>query len=196
MKRVIFLFTLILLVTTSCNKHLDREYAKRQIILSEKYPTSVDYNITKAFTKDMNTVGNGVTIDIGGDDWERQKKIIESFEKARLIAFEETPEREETTAFLLGTTVRTWTSVKVLLTEEGKKYLLNETNNYFNVKLWETSMDEITGIQEIEQDKIAKVDYTISNESISPFGENFDDKNKRTQKTIYFSLYDDGWRIK
>ena len=196
MKRHIFLVTLLILVTTSCTKHLDREYAKRQIIQLEKYPITIDYDITKAFTTNMNTEGRGLTIDIGGNDWENQEKIIKSFENARLVTFDETPEREETTVFLLGTTVRTWTSVKVLLTEDGKKYLLNENDNSFKVKLWETSLDDITGIQEMEREKTARVDYTISNKNISLFGEIFSDKNKATQKTIYFSLYDDGWRIK
>jgi hypothetical protein len=191
----IFLLTVIILVTTSCNRHLDREEAKKQISKTENYPVIVDYEFTKGFTKDYNTQGNGVTIDVGGDDWESKKRKIESFEKAGLITFEETPHREETTAFLLGTTIRTWTSVKVSLTDEGKKYLLKETNNNFDVKLWETILNDVTGIQEMDQQKTAKVDYTISNKNITPFGESFSNKNETTQKTIYFSLYDDGWRI-
>lgn len=196
MKRYIFLLSAVTFLTTSCKNHLDREDAKKQIITAENYPVIVDYDFTKRFTKDYNTQGNGVTVNLGGDDWESKKRTIESFEKARLITFEETPHREETTAFLLGTTVRTWTSVKVSLTDEGKKYLLQDTDNSFKVKLWETNLDEITGIQEMEQEKSAKVDYTTSNKNVTPFGENFSDKNKTTQKTIYFSLYDDGWRIK
>ncbi|HYM92566.1 MAG TPA: hypothetical protein VET23_00355 [Chitinophagaceae bacterium] len=73
--------------------------------------------------------------------------------------------------------------------------MLQETDKNFEVKLWETDITDITGIQETGQEKRAKVDYAISNKNITPFGENFDNKNEVAQKTAYFSLYDDGWRI-
>lgn len=195
MKKLLFLFPVIILLTTSCKKHIGREDAKRQITKTANYPAIVDYDFTKEFTKDWNTEGNGVTVDIGGDDWEVKKKQIEKFENMGLVTFEETPHREETTAFLLGTTVRTWTSVKVSLSDEGKRYLLQEDDKTFKVKLWETNIADITGIQEIGQEKRAKVDYTISNKNITLFGETFSNKNEIVSKSIYFSLYDDGWRI-
>ena len=107
----------------------------------------------------------------------------------------ETPQREETTQFLIGTTVRTWTSVKVSLTDEGKKYLVQDNGKSYFVNLWETDINEITGIQEMKEAKIAKVDYTISNKNITPFGEIFNDKNQITTMSANFTLYDDGWRI-
>lgn len=195
MRKLLFLLPVIILVTTSCKKHLDREDAKKQITKSASYPVTVDYDFTKEFTKDWNTEGNGVTVDIGGNEWEEKKKQIEKFENMGLITFEETPQREESTAFLLGTTVRTWTSVKVSLTDEGKKYLIQESDKNFKVKLWETDILDITGVQEMEQEKRAKVDYTVSNKNITGFGESFSNKDQVVNKTIYFSLYDDGWRI-
>ena len=76
-----------------------------------------------------------------------------------------------------GDNVETWTSVKVSIIEEGRKYLIKEDEKYYTVKLWQTDVDGITGIQEIVQEKTAKVDYSISNKNITPFGERFSNKN-------------------
>lgn len=43
------------------------------------------------------------------EDWEEKLRLIEAFRKKELIQFEKTPQREETTAWIMGTTVRSWT---------------------------------------------------------------------------------------
>jgi hypothetical protein len=195
MRKIIFLLLIIALSATSCQNHLEREDAKKMIVNSENYPIKQNYEITKSYIKDMNTEGRGVSIVLGEDEFKEKEKTIEQFKEMGLLTLNEVPQREETTAFLLGTTVRTWTSVEVSLTETGNKYLAQKKENSFEVNLWETDINEITGIQEMQDQKAATVEYTISNKNITPFGSVFSDKNKVRQKSANFSLYDDGWRL-
>lgn len=195
MKRTQIILLLTFLITTSCQKHLDRNEAKRMIVENKNYPIKQNHEITKAYIKDMNTEGRGVTIVLGEDDTKKEEKIIKQFESMGLLKLEETPHQEETTAFLFGTTVRTWTSVKVELTEIGKKYLINENEKSYTVNLWETDVKEITGVQERSEFKVAQVEFIIFNTGITPFGSIFSDKNNESKRTVDFSLYDDGWRI-
>jgi hypothetical protein len=195
MKNLLFLLLIIAFVSTSCQKELKREDAKTMIAVSKGYPIQKTFEITKSFIKDVNTEGRGVTSIIGEDEFKETEKAINQFASLNLLKLDETPQREETTQFLIGTTVRTWTSVKVSLTDEGKKYLVQDNGKSYIVNLWETDINEITGIQEMKEAKIAKVDYTISNQNITPFGEIFNDKNQITTRSVNFSLYDDGWRI-
>lgn len=195
MKRTLILLLLTFSIATSCQKHLDRNDAKRMIVENNNYPQKQNYNITKGFVKDMNTEGRGATIVLGEDETKKEENSIGQFEAMGLLKQEETPHREETTAWLFGTTVRTWTSVKIELTEMGRKYLVNEDNNLFTVMLWETNVKEITGVQERPELKEAQVEYVTHNTNITPFGSVFNDKNNEHKRTVNFSLYDDGWRI-
>jgi hypothetical protein len=175
---------------------LGRPDAKKQIASALKYPIGREYEIPKSFIEDMNTGGNGVTAVIEDNDWEYKRQMIEVFHKENLLSLMKTPHREESGAgSFLGTNVRTWTTVTVTLNGEGNKYMLREDANTIIVKLWDTDIDNVTGIEELEQEKTAKVDYIISNKNVTPFGINFTDKYETLQKMTYFSLYDDGWRI-
>ncbi len=195
MKNLLFLLLIIAFISTSCQKELKREDAKTMIAVSKSYPIKKTFEITKSFIKDVNTEGRGATAIIGEDEFKETEKAINQFASLNLLKLDETSQREETTQFLLGTTIRTWTSVIVSLTDEGKKYLVQDNGKSYIVNLWETDINEITGIQEMKEAKIAKVDYTISNKNITPFGAIFNDKNQIASRSVNFSLYDDGWRI-
>jgi hypothetical protein len=195
MKNIFILLSAIPVLTTSCKKHLSKKNAEAQITATGHYPVIKEYSFTKAFTKDMNTDGNGVTVMIGEEEFKEKQKMIEDFEKKKLVAFTEEPHREEITAWLLGTTIRTWTTVSISLTEEGKKYMIRENNDNYTVRLWETSIDKINGIHETNGGKNAEVYFLISNKNITPFGESFEERNIKTNRTMYFSLFNDGWRI-
>jgi hypothetical protein len=156
----------------------------------------VDYEIPKSFTKDHHSDGSGVSLHLNSDDFEEKQRMIELFKKNKLIELVETPRQEESTAFLIGTTVSTWIEVKVSLTAEGKKYLIKETDKSFKVKLWETTLGRIARIEEMEQLKEAKVDYTVVNTNITPFGEGFHNKDNILVKSITFSLIDGNWHLK
>lgn len=195
MKYSFLLLLFIFSLATSCQKHLNRGEAKRMIVENRNYPIKQSHEISKGYIKDMNTDGLGVTIVLGEDDNKKEENIITQFESMGLLKLERTPQREETSAWLLGTTVRTWTSVKIELTEAGRNYLMNENEKAFVVNLWETDVNEITGIQERLEFKVAQVEYTLINKKITPFGSIFSDKNNEAKRTADFSLYDDGWRI-
>ncbi|HAZ00598.1 MAG: hypothetical protein A2W90_04920 [Bacteroidetes bacterium GWF2_42_66] len=195
MKKLFLLFVIIIPMVSSCQEHLSREYAKKVIIERRNYPIPYTYEITKSFIKDMQSSGRGVSIVLGEDEFKEKEQVIYQFESAGLIQLKKTPKREESTAFLLGTNVRTWTQVNVSLTEAGRKYLVEENEGLYVVRLWEIDLKEITGIQEFTEQKIASVDYTIFNKNITPFGTIFSDKNDIDRKSASFSLYDDGWRI-
>jgi hypothetical protein len=165
------------------------------IVESENYPIKQNYEITKAYVKDMNTEGRGVTLMIGEDETKKEDNINKQFQYLGLLKLEETQQRDETTTFLIGTTVRTWTSVKVTLTATGSQYLIQEKAGTFVVNLWETDINEVTGIQEMPEQKLAQADYNLSNKNITPFGSLFTDKNNTSNRSVHFSLYDDGWRI-
>ena len=195
MNKSIFLLLIIFSITTSCQKHLDRADAKRMIAENKNYPQKQNYNITKGFVKDMNTEGRGVTIVLGEDETKKEENTIKQFESMGLLKLTETPHREETSAWLLGTTVRTWKSVKIELTDLGRNYLVSEDDKIFTVMLWETDVKEVTGVQERPDLKIAEAEYVIQNINITPFGSVFSDKNMEHKRSAEFSLYDDGWRI-
>ncbi len=195
MKNLFILLIIIFPLVTSCQKKLERGEAKKMITERFHYPIKYNYEITKSYIKDMNTQGNGVTVLLDEEKSNQKVKNIEQFVSMGLLKLRQTPKRQESSNFLLGTTIRTWTAVDVSLTETGKKYLVQEQTDVFVVKLWEIHVNEITGIQEMSEQKSAKVDYTLLNKNITPFGSIFSDRNNITQKSAYFSLYDDGWRL-
>lgn len=197
MKKAIFFLSTLLLIATSCKNHLSRESAKEQIIKTEGYPKTKNYDFPKEFTKDFVNQSDQVIATIGEDDWEKEKAIIAEFEKSGLIKFEETPQSKEIPGLFFNrpSGFQTWTQVKVLLTDEGKKYLIKEDSKSYTVKLWDTDINDISGVKEMEGGKTTTAEYSISNKNITPFGNNFNDKNAIIQKTSYFSKYDDGWRL-
>lgn len=194
MKKIITLL-IIIIVTFSCkDSQLTREDAKSAIIQKKGYPQKTNYKFVNGFIEDMETHGFGVTSVLEDDDIESQKEYINRFESLGLLTIEKTPHSEESQTFF-GTTVRTWTSVNIKLTELGRKYLVSQDKDYYIVNLWETNVSEITGIQDLQDFKISKVEYIISNTNVTPFGSVFSDQNQTQKKSIDFALYDDGWRI-
>jgi hypothetical protein len=195
MKKLAYIISIIIFVVTSCSKPLTREDALTKLKNSTNYPVIKTYECIKSYIKDMDTQGRGVSIVIGEDENKEKEKILRQFENNGLLQLIETPQFSESNNFLLGTTIRTWTLVEVRLTDSGRKYLTNEDSKVYTLKLWETDVNEITGIREMEDKKTAVVDYTLTNKSITPFGEIFSDKNQTVNQTAYFVIYDDGWRI-
>jgi hypothetical protein len=82
----------------------------------------------------------------------------------------------------------------VALTNDGKKYLVSDANGVFQVKAYELTFGEVTGIQINEQFKVAEADYTLKITNRTPFGSTFSADPISRKAT--FALFDDGWRIK
>lgn len=194
MKKILFPLLGIILVGTSCKNHLSKKNASKQIAASKHYPKIADYEFTNAFTKDENTEGFGINVTVEDDESKEIQKMIEVFEKNKLIRFEETPHKEETDQGFLGTSVKTWTDVKISLTDEGKKYLVEENKDSYKVRLWETGLNAISDITEWKSGG-ATVYYSISNKNITSFGKCFINNSQITQKKINFSKYKHKWEI-
>jgi hypothetical protein len=80
------------------------------------------------------------------------------------------------------------------LTEEGKKYLVKESDGVHELKAYDLAFGEVTGIQINEQLKTAEADYTLAVTNITPFGSNV--STTPIVRKATFALYDDGWRMK
>lgn len=64
------------------------------------------------------------------------------------------------------------------------------------VKLFEIVPVEVTGIKMLGDNKKAIVKYKLKYENVTPFiALTKYDLNKPGEKTAYFSLYDDGWKL-
>jgi hypothetical protein len=196
MKTKHLMLAVIALLSISCRTPFTEQEARKQIMGMEGLPQAMSYEITKEFIKDQNTDGAGVTIVLDEDELSKQIKMLEDFRKNNLVIFTETPHREETNNSFLGTTVRTWTSVKVELTDEGKKYLLKEDEKSYLVKTWDRTIYLINKIEEEKEnnDTYQKVYYSISAQDRTPFGQFFR-ADKVEQKTASFLWARDQWII-
>lgn len=194
MNRNLCILLLLSLLITSCKRHLTKSTAKKQIILMNHYPVDKEYQFTKSFIKDENTEGRGVTVILGEEEFADEQKMIEKFEANGLVTFTEIPHREETTAWLMGTTVRTWTTVQVSITNKGKGYVINEDDNSIRVKLWEIDFCEIIQIQ--EQPTSTTVEYNTVNRKITLFGHCFENESyKKERKSSNFFKTDGKWKL-
>ena len=81
------------------------------------------------------------------------------------------------------------------LTPKGAQYLIrNENNGDYIVRAGKVRFGEITGILKI-QPNIAKVDYTIIIQELTPFASPVDIRSQPIDMVAIYALYDDGWRI-
>lgn len=181
-------------ISSSCTKHLDREQAMQQLIKAYGYPTTKTYDLAKTYIKDEQSDGPCLSIVIPANGEQDMENAIGFFARNGLLKLVEEPHRAESSC-LFGTSVRTWTSVTVLLTAAGKPYLVQDDGQHYRVKLWDTNITAVTGIQEMEESKTAQAIYTIANQNITPFANFFSDRNSVQQSTAAFALFDDGWRL-
>lgn len=193
--KILFLFLSVIVFMSSCFKqHLSRDNAKEAIIKKEEFPKPIYYEFNKMYLKDFRSQGSGATANIG-KGFDEVKDMINFFQSKGLVTTRDETKSETTTAFLFGTTTRTWIYTHIDLTEEGKKHLKSFTQLGYNVKLWDKGFDQITGVKEMEEQKVAEVNYQIKNDNITPFGEFFSDRSNVENRSVTFSLFDDGWRI-
>ncbi|HEV7781420.1 MAG TPA: hypothetical protein VGO58_09145 [Chitinophagaceae bacterium] len=202
MKKYLVPVFLILIVLPSCKKKLSKKNAEKQIEMGQ-YPIAKEFEFTKGFSDDYETEGRGLTVVLGEEEFEGTKRILDTMASHGLISFETIPHREETTAWLMGTTVRTWNEVKVILTPEGKKHLLRENKETYTVKLCDIDFDAIKSIYITPQysggkktRETASVAYTTSCKDITPFGKMFGySENQQNYPSASFLKEADGWKI-
>jgi hypothetical protein len=121
---------------------------------------------------------------IGGDKYSDKKTMLDELQRKHLITINESTTRNDQCTY-------SWANA--VLTDEGKKYLLSETDGQYVVKMCEIVFDGVTGIQLHGENKVAVADFTLKRVNITPFGKNLSQVPFSRQAT--FSLFDDGWRI-
>jgi hypothetical protein len=171
----------------SCSNDLSRQKAAELISKQLELPTIETTQLGKSYLK--NSWGDPSMMPavcvVTGDQYSDVKKRLDELQAKDLIRIGENQQHEGECNYI-------WATVK--LTDEGRKYLVKDTDGAYQLKVDELTFGEITGIQIQEQSKMAVADYTLMRTNITPFGSNLSTTPISRQAT--FTLYDNGWRIK
>lgn len=171
MKKILTCLLPIFLIVSCSSEKLDREKARK--LLQESHQSqSVTYNI---FVSDPTYA----------------KRMLDAgLESEGLLTVQRTQNLGDAGKPLIS------------FTEKGKAYLLPQTeedkkDNIQRVKIADETVEEVMGIQMLDGDKKAVVEYTTSYTNVTPYAKL--SKRKLDEKGSHkanFILYDDGWRIK
>ena len=181
------LITLTFIGLSSCGNDLSRGKAASIIEEAYKFPKSESIGIQKSYIKkSWNDPSSFPAICFVTDDmkYSNVNKMLDAVQAKQLITIVERTTKSGECNYI-------WADV--VLTDEGRKYLMNETDQKLVVRTAEIALDEITGIQMNEQSKTAVADFTLKRINITPFATETTDAPSGGQ--VMFSLFDDGWRI-
>lgn len=170
MKKILIALLPIFLIVACSSEKLDRERAL-QLLQENHKSQSATYNI---FTSDPTYA----------------KRMLDAgLESDGLLKVQRTQNLNEAGQPL------------ITFTEKGKAYLVRQTeedkkDNVQRVKIADEAIEEVTGIQEVEGEKKAVVEYTTTYKNATPFAKLSKLKldGKESHKST-FVLYDDGWRL-
>jgi len=165
-------FGLIVLFFTACSSNkLDRDTAFKLLKEQKLYPKIIDLEIYTA-------------------DPVEAKKIMESgLEKDGYIAVKRTQALSE-----IGSPI-------VSFTDKAKAYLLPLTeedreSQIQRVKVADETLEEVSGVQMLNDGKNAVVEYKTTFKNITPFSKLVEyDLGKTNTHKADFALFDDVWRI-
>jgi hypothetical protein len=192
--RVVFKIGIVLAATLicSCSNNLSRHKAADLISQQLKLPATQTVVLASYFKKSWSDPASGpfgisaaCLVSGDGKNYSDMKQILAGLESKGLISIGERKDHEGECNYLYATTN---------LTEEGKKYLVKESDGIHVVKAYDLAFGEVTGIQINEQFKTATADYTLTKINITPFASNISTEPINGKAT--FALFDDGWRIK
>jgi hypothetical protein len=181
------LITMSCFLIFSCSKDLTRDEAKDLIIKKYGFPKYESNRFYKEYLQV--SINQGVRDWKGGSIRRNFPENLNSFYKSGLITI---GEKHIQRINNWDGRVKDWLVYTVTLTNEGEKYLINESENEYEVKTCVLSFGEITGIQMQKQANGASANYTIIRKA-TPFGFNVSQGSEN--RTTTFSLFDDGWRI-
>lgn len=191
MKTLRFLLIPILFLC-ACNRNdLSRQEAAELISRQQNLPSTQTIVLGRYIKKSWSSPGSGfmppVTVCVveGGETYSDAQQRLADWQSKGLISTGETEEHSGACNYLWATTS---------LTDEGKKYLVKESDGVHEVKAYDLAFGEVTGIQINEQFKVAEADYTLKKTNITPFASNISPEPTNGKAT--FALFDDGWRIK
>ena len=163
---IMVLFIIVVPFFYSCSDKLTREEAEKSI--------NIDFPKIETFK-----------MKIGYNAPEQQAYLYNSIEGLGLIS------------------VKWWTNYWgeklgidfIEITEEGRRYIVSNDNDYATFKTAELDFGEITGIIENEELNNAEVQYTLIRKNVTPFGKAKNLLEGKVSKSALFTKYDDGWRI-
>ncbi|WP_461450408.1 hypothetical protein [Mucilaginibacter sp.] len=126
-----------------------------------------------------------------GQRYYDELNLIKPFISAGLLKFKRKETRPDTDPIY-------WYIYTV--TEKGKPYIINQEwsdGDYpvYHVKQYDLNVGDITGIQFSNDNKQALVDFYLSKQNITPFGELSVNQDSKIGLQAEFDLYDDGWRL-
>jgi hypothetical protein len=181
---------MIIFFLCSCGNGLSRSKAEnlisKRLALPSTHTTKLRGYYSKRFWSDP--VSGFGTITICRDDgiqFSDVQRQLNEWQASGLIKMTETSSKTGRCHSL---------GVTPTLTDEGKKYLVSQSDGVSEVKAYDLEFGEVTGIQINEQLKVAEVDYTLNKVNITPFGWEPVTQITITRKAV-FRLFDDGWRI-
>ena len=172
----------------SCSKkNLSRGDAAQLISRSLKLPEVETTQLNKRFVKKFWSDPSSMPAVFAGNDHEYSdvKAKLDELQAKGLITIGETQQNGTSGGHFLLATVK--------LADEGRKFLVAETDFGYQVKTSEIVFGEVTGIQINEQFKHAKADFTLKWANMTPFGR--DVSTQPIGRSAAFALFDDGWRI-
>lgn len=184
---------LAIMLICSCNSNdLSRQKAAELISKQQKLPVTQTFVLGSYFKSSRSDPASGpfgmtaaCLVSGGGEDYSEVKQVLTELQSKGLITVGERTDKNGECNYIYATTT---------LTDEGKKYLVKESDGTHEVKIYDLAFGEVTGIQINEQLKIAEADYTLKIINITPFGKNI--STVPIYRKATFALFDDGWRIK
>ncbi len=169
MKKIMNLCMAVVLFAACSSDKLDRDKALQLIQEKKLYPKVISYNVFTA------------------DPVYARRMLDAGLESSGLLTVQRTQKLMDAGKPL------------ITFTDKAKPYLLPQTDKEDKiqlVKIADEVLEEVTGVQILEGDKRAVVEYKTSFKNITPFSPLSRLKlNEKNIHKAYFSLYDDGWRL-
>lgn len=160
----------LLLAACSNDEKLDRETALKLVEESKTYPKVISYNIFKS-------------------DPEFAKRVLDAgLEESGLVLIQRTRKLGEVGQPIISFTTK---ADPFLLPQSDQ----DKSDGIQRVKIADEAVEEVTGVQMLEDDKKAVIEVKTSFKNISPFfALSKLELNKGNTRKVTFVLYDDGWR--
>ena len=171
MKKIMNLFMAIILFAACSSDKLDRDKALQLIQEKKLYPKIISYNVFIA------------------DAVYARRMLDAGLESSGLLTVQRTQKLMDAGKPL------------ITFTDKAKPYLLPQTDEDKEdkiqlVKIADEVLEEVTGVQILEGDKRAIVEYKTSIKNVSPFSPLSKLKLDEVRvRKVKFELYDDGWRL-
>lgn len=187
----IFVPQLLILIVSlsllSCGNELSRNQAQSLISKKLNLPQSENGQF------DVTYVEGKVPWNLTHISKEEEAMLTE-FSQRKLISLKRIPHTTDLKRPFGGVMyTNKWTTIKVELTDEGRKYLVKGDKEKYIVKINDIVFGEVTGIQTHKELNMAEVEFTLKRVNPTPFN-NASKQQFITQKAS-FSLFDDGWRV-